>query len=162
MPRILYAIPTAPRCRGAVVAAHGPTISGYPLLKPRPAMVPVTTEPDRRRTTMNFVPPYPPPLQSRALRQATGLLAVCLAALASPSATAENFERGKELYDHHCQSCHEDLMHAENRRLKSLAELRKRVEAWAAHTGNDWRKDEVDDVLYYLNKRFYKFEQKAL
>lgn len=91
----------------------------------------------------------------------TGLAAIWLVAFA-PATAAENFARGKELYDHHCQSCHEDLMHAENRRLKSLDELRKRIEAWATHTGNDWTRDEINDVLYYLNKRFYKFDQKAL
>lgn len=90
-----------------------------------------------------------------------GLAAVCLIALA-PSAAAENFARGKELYDHHCQSCHEDLMHAKNRRVQSLDELRKRIRDWAGHTGNDWTRDEIDDVLYYLNQSFYKFEHKAL
>lgn len=90
-----------------------------------------------------------------------GFAAAWLVAFA-PSAGAEDYGRGKELYDHHCQSCHEDLMHAENRHLRSLDELRKRVEAWAGHTGNDWSGEEIDDVLYYLNKRFYKFEHKAL
>jgi mono/diheme cytochrome c family protein len=107
--------------------------------------------------------PHSIPLPRPGIRpKIAGLLASCLIAFAAPSALAENFARGNELYEDHCQSCHEDLMHAENRHLKSLDELRKRIDAWATHTGNDWNKDEIDDVLYYLNKRFYKFEQKAL
>jgi mono/diheme cytochrome c family protein len=75
---------------------------------------------------------------------------------------AEDFARGQELYDHHCQSCHEDLMHARNRKLKTLDALRGRIRDWASHTGNPWTDEDIDDVLYYLNKSFYRFDQKAL
>jgi len=89
-------------------------------------------------------------------------LIASLALTASAPARAENFARGQELYDHHCQSCHEDLMHARNRKLKTLDALRSRIRDWASHTGNTWSAEDVDDVLYYLNKSFYHFDQKPL
>ena len=90
-------------------------------------------------------------------------LSLPLAAMAfCPAALAENFARGQELYNNHCQSCHEDLLHARNRRLKSLDALRERIQAWAVHSGTPWTAEEIDDVLYYLNKSFYRFDQKPL
>lgn len=91
-----------------------------------------------------------------------GLCALLLASAFAPLVQAENFARGQDLYNHHCQSCHEDLLHARNRKLKTLDALRKRIEGWASHTGNPWSRDEIDDVLYYLNKSFYRFDQRPL
>ena len=84
-----------------------------------------------------------------------------LSAIASP-AHAQNFARGQELYNQQCQSCHEDLMHARNRKLKTINGLRSRIQDWSSHSGNSWTAEEIDDVLYYLNKSFYHFDQKPL
>lgn len=90
-------------------------------------------------------------------------LSLALAALSfCPPVLAENFARGQELYENHCQSCHEDLLHARNRKLKSLEALKERIKAWAVHSGTPWTAEEIDDVLYYLNKSFYRFDQKPL
>ena len=77
-------------------------------------------------------------------------------------ADAQNFARGQELYNQQCQSCHEDLMHSRNRKLKTLNGLRSRIQDWSSHTGNSWSAEEIEDVLYYLNKSFYHFDQKPL
>jgi hypothetical protein len=53
-------------------------------------------------------------------------------------------------------------MHARNRKLKTLNGLRSRIQDWSSHTGNSWSAEEIDDVLYYLNKSFYHFDQKPL
>ena len=53
-------------------------------------------------------------------------------------------------------------MHESNRKLKSLPELRKRIQSWASHTGNHWTEEDILDVLHYLNKSFYHFESRAL
>jgi mono/diheme cytochrome c family protein len=88
--------------------------------------------------------------------------ALIFLALSPPTANALNFARGQELYNQQCQSCHEDLMHARNRKLKTLDALRGRIQDWASHTGNPWTREDVNDVLYYLNKSFYGFDQKPL
>ena len=98
---------------------------------------------------------------SRRITVCTALLTSLVLTTSAP-VRAENFARGQELYDHHCQSCHEDLLHARNRKLKTLDALRERIEAWAVHSGNPWTAEEIDDVLYYLNKSFYRFDQKPL
>jgi hypothetical protein len=46
--------------------------------------------------------------------------------------------------------------------LKTLDALRGRIQDWASHTGNLWTREDVNDVLYYLNKSFYGFDQKPL
>lgn len=98
--------------------------------------------------------PYRPP---RRL-----VLFAALLALFPAWASAQNFARGQELFQQHCQACHEDLHEARHRHAKSLGELRKRIEGWATHTNTGWQKDEVDDVLFYLNQSFYKFPGKRL
>ena len=95
-------------------------------------------------------------MRNRILFGAASLITV----LMSPAVRAENFARGQELYDHHCQSCHEDLLHARNRKLKTPEALRQRIVDWAAHTATPWTREEIDDVQYYLNKRFYRFNEK--
>lgn len=80
----------------------------------------------------------------------------------SAETQAHNFARGQELYNQQCQSCHEDLLHARNRKPKTLKGLRSRIQDWSSHTGNSWSAEEIDDVLYYLNRSFYHFDQKPL
>ena len=93
-----------------------------------------------------------------SVNHSTVLLGVGLSliALAPAPASAENYQRGHELYGNHCQACHANLVHlGKNRKVKTLSELRKRVAGWAAHAGDDWGDSEVDDVVYYLNRRYY-------
>jgi len=73
---------------------------------------------------------------------------------------AENYERGQQLFEDHCRACHGDLMFAEkqDKKAKSLEELRKKIGSWADHGGMEWGNDEVDDVLLYMNKSFYHFK----
>lgn len=106
---------------------------------------------------------YPLSARARSLLPGT-LRPVALAALAVSmgAANAQNLGRGQELFQHHCQACHFDFQKPESRHVESLEKLRKRVEGWALHTGTDWTQEEIDDVLFYLNRMFYKFPEKAL
>lgn len=90
------------------------------------------------------------------------LMLFALLALSPAWASAQNFARGQELFQHHCQACHEDLHEARHRHAKDPGELRKRVEGWATHTNTGWQKDEVNDVLFYLNQSFYKFPKQRI
>lgn len=69
---------------------------------------------------------------------------------------------GKALYhEAKCTQCHSDdiFMH-EDRKIKNLKELKKRI-AWCSHQHDtSWFDDEVLDVVDYLNKHFYKFPTK--
>ena len=70
---------------------------------------------------------------------------------------AADFDRGRELYENHCQSCHEDWAHNRgNRKVATLDDLRGRVASWSVHSGLDWRTEEISAVTGYLNRRFYQ------
>lgn len=92
-------------------------------------------------------------------RKALWTVAVGFAAIfTQPLCSAtEEFDRGRALYENHCQSCHEALAHTrENHVVKTVEGLRQRVWSWSVHSGLNWRDDEIDDVTRYLNRRFYQ------
>lgn len=92
----------------------------------------------------------------------SGLIVACFAAWGISPASAQNFARGQELFEDHCQACHEDFERPEVRHLRSAKELRARIEAWAAHTNTGWKQEDIEDVLFYLDRSFYRFDKKPL
>ncbi len=86
------------------------------------------------------------------------VLATLLFALSlSAAGFAADFDRGRALYEHHCQSCHEDWAHTRgNRKVTTLDGLRMRVSSWSVHSGLDWGAEEISAVTAYLNRRFYQ------
>ena len=69
--------------------------------------------------------------------------------------------RGQMLYENHCMSCHESVVHIRgNHRTQSLTELRGRVSHWADYLQLRWSKEEVEEVVTYLNDHYYKFESR--
>lgn len=67
------------------------------------------------------------------------------------------------LYENNCLGCHESSEHIESKRtLDSLTELRHQIVRWSVEVEANWRKEEVDDVLEYLNKRHYRFEEEHI
>lgn len=78
--------------------------------------------------------------------------------LAAPAGMADT-ERGRLLYENHCMSCHESVVHVRSqRKAVSPAALRAAIQRWAAETKLGWREAEVGDVYQYLNNRYYKFQ----
>jgi cytochrome c2 len=87
------------------------------------------------------------------------ILISCFFILWIPPVYAEDFRRGQNLYDDHCDVCHESFTHpGKDHHVKSLSDLRKRIAAWAAHTGLEWDEEDVNDVAYYLNTTYYHFK----
>lgn len=69
--------------------------------------------------------------------------------------------RGQLLYENHCMSCHESVVHIRTRQqAKSLPELQARVIHWAAYLRLRWGTQEVEDVVRHLNNQYYKFESR--
>jgi cytochrome c5 len=67
--------------------------------------------------------------------------------------------RGQLLYENHCTSCHESVVHVrDNHRTQSLAGLRERVANWADYLHLHWDSEEAEDVVQHLNTHYYKFE----
>jgi len=76
------------------------------------------------------------------------------------SALAVDVERGRMLYENHCISCHESVVHIRNdRKAKSLGEVNWQIARWATERRLEWRYDEVREVSRYLNAHYYQFPQ---
>ena len=85
------------------------------------------------------------------------ILAVSAAWLALP-AQAADLGRGKVLYEARCNACHNTSVHQrEARRATSFAGVRQQVVRWSAEAGGAWSREDIDDVTYYLNDRYYIF-----
>ena len=97
--------------------------------------------------------------KGRGRRAGLTLTGLCAALLMPPLAAQEKFDRGRALYEHHCMSCHEGWAHTrEGREVRTLAELRRRTEAWSVHSRLGWSDEEIADVTDYLNRTFYQME----
>lgn len=87
--------------------------------------------------------------------------AVVLLFACCKNAGAADTERGKLLYENHCMSCHESVVHIrENRRARGLGEVYWQTTRWAVTERLEWRYEEVRDVAQYLNNEFYKFDER--
>lgn len=69
--------------------------------------------------------------------------------------------RGQLLYENHCMSCHESVIHIRIRQhTKSLQELQAQVLHWAGYLRLRWSKEDVKEVVTHLNSQYYKFESR--
>ena len=72
------------------------------------------------------------------------------------SVHAADMERGQLLYENHCTSCHDSRAHVrDNRRAKSLTDVRQWVVRWSDHLALNWGSDERNDVADYVFGRYY-------
>ncbi len=70
--------------------------------------------------------------------------------------------RGQMLYENHCQGCHASQLHVrENRRARSIDELRGWVTRWATVQKLSWGDEEIGAVTDYLNRRYYRLAPPA-
>ena len=82
-----------------------------------------------------------------------------IALLAAP-AWAQDAQRGKELYETHCLSCHYERIHKRDPSrsiVKSTAQLRVEVANRAALTQRPFTPEDLDDIAEYLNRTHYRF-----
>lgn len=85
-------------------------------------------------------------------------LAVILAA-ALP-AQAQDARRGRQLYETHCLTCHYEHVHERapaRARVHSLEELRKETAFRAGLTGLRFTREDLDDIVAYLDQSHYHF-----
>lgn len=93
----------------------------------------------------------------RMLGVAMMVLGLGLAGLPG-SATAADAGRGGTLYETRCRACHDaSVHHRDARKARSFDALRAQVRRWSAEAGGAWSADELDDVTFYLNERYYRF-----
>jgi mono/diheme cytochrome c family protein len=81
-----------------------------------------------------------------------------LALLALPAA-AQDAQRGRNLYETHCLSCHYERIHKRDPSrslVRNLAQLRLEVAQRAAGTGQRFTIEDLEDITEYLNRSHYR------
>ena len=93
----------------------------------------------------------------------TGLLIM----LAQTSQAAGDVERGRELHNDNCITCHVNLVGGDgtgiytraDRKIESYEALQNQIMRCKTALGVPWPEHDIDDVLAYLNHTFYKFDK---
>ena len=103
------------------------------------------------------------------MRQHTSLLIAALFAgfaFASVSQAAD-WKRGEKLHNSQCIGCHAsrfgdngaEIYTRANRRVQSFEGLQRQVNRCKNNLEITWFDEDVADVVAYLNRQYYKFEQ---
>lgn len=73
---------------------------------------------------------------------------------------AADAARGKKLHDQKCFGCHDTRQYTrKNRIIHTFEDLQGRVEFCDAASKAGFSPEDIEDVVAYLNKEFYKFKQ---
>jgi len=88
------------------------------------------------------------------------LLAGCAAlALSVTAAAAGDPARGAKLHDD-CLGCHGTELYVPPRaKVKTLSALKKETEKWNDRMNPKFNRQEIEDLVAWLNATFYKFPQ---
>ncbi|HEX6003301.1 MAG TPA: cytochrome c [Burkholderiales bacterium] len=95
---------------------------------------------------------------SKTLRMAISALVVA-ASVSGYARAAGNADRGAALHES-CLGCHGTEVYAPPAaKVKSASALKKEVERWNDRYNPKFSKQEVEDLIAYLNRDFYHFAQ---
>ena len=91
------------------------------------------------------------------MRRALLALTAALLAAATPAQAAGDAAKGEKLHAS-CLNCHGTEVYVPpKRKVKTLAALRKETVRWGDHYNPAFSKAEIEDLVAYLNRPFYKF-----
>ena len=86
-------------------------------------------------------------------------LVVLLAAGTARAGDAPDIEHGRQLQVQSCQRCHDDSIYTrKDSIIYSYKALVNRVHFCESMAHAGWDEHDFDDVIAYLNQRFYKFK----
>jgi len=78
------------------------------------------------------------------------------------AALAQDSQRGRQLYETHCLSCHYERIHKRDPSrslVRSLPGLRVEVARRAEQVSPRLSIEDLDDIAEYLNRSHYRFEK---
>jgi hypothetical protein len=76
----------------------------------------------------------------------------------SALANAADIANGGALHAEKCTACHDSAIYTrENRFVQTLPKLGTQVRFCKDNLGISWFDDEVDDVVEFLNKKYYHY-----
>lgn len=85
-------------------------------------------------------------------------LTLCTTQAFAKESDAQAIKHGKEIVQKDCTRCHGDEVYTRSdRRVKSLAALGKQVRRCKENVGAQLFDEDVNDVVKYLNSKYYKF-----
>jgi mono/diheme cytochrome c family protein len=91
------------------------------------------------------------------MRPAIALSAVAAFALSMVAGAAGDAVQGAKLHED-CLGCHGTALYVPPRaKVKTLAGLKKETERWNDRMNPKFTKQEIEDLVAYLNANFYKF-----
>jgi mono/diheme cytochrome c family protein len=92
----------------------------------------------------------------RSLR--IGLTAAALLVATPALAQSPNALRGQRLYETTCTGCHAQSVHSRvQKSAQSVPAIREFAVRWARVVNAPWTNEEIEDVVTYLNERYYKY-----
>lgn len=87
--------------------------------------------------------------------QASGILAL----LVFSTGHAADLDKGKALLEENCVRCHgSDVYTRQDRRVTTLSGLQTQVQRCEQMLDLTWFDNDVQNVVSYLNKQYYKFD----
>ncbi len=92
------------------------------------------------------------------MKRASALVvAIVLLVLGSQTTLADQPD-GKALVEKDCQGCHDDRVYTRpNRIIHSLKDLENRVRFCETRNGKEWSEAQIEAVVQYLNRAYYRF-----
>lgn len=91
-------------------------------------------------------------------RSCAALLLGVACSFAAPAAGAAGDPLRGEALHRDCLGCHGTELYVPPRaKVKTLAVLKKEVERWNDRMNPKFSKQEIDDIVAWLNRDFYKF-----
>ena len=88
---------------------------------------------------------------------ASALIACVATLLAGPALAAGDPVKGAALHQD-CLGCHGTELYVPPRaKVKTLAALKKEVEQWNDRMNPKFTRQDIEDLVAYLNRDFYKF-----
>jgi len=88
-----------------------------------------------------------------------GLPALLLICVVTAGHAAGDPVRGEKLHQD-CLGCHGTELYAPSRaKVKTLAALKRETERWNDRMNPKFSKQEIEDIVAWLNRDFYKFPQ---
>ena len=86
-------------------------------------------------------------------------LVICLVSATARAGDAPDPEHGRQLQVQSCQRCHDDSIYTrKDSIIYSYKALVKRVHFCESMAHAGWNENDFNDVIAYLNQRFYKFK----
>ncbi len=87
---------------------------------------------------------------------------ILLCMLATPAANAAllpgDGANGKQLHDSRCVACHDGRVYTRpDRKVKSIEGLMGQVRMCNQQLGTDLSREQLNNIIKYLNETFYKF-----